>query len=215
MSDIALMEAISCIDDSYLQTYFEVKEKLSKKGNRRYFKLIAASLTIIVCVFCASFILKLTYPKNDASSWLVVSAYAAGGEFTDLGLNDECFNSGKADESIFGSVDVPLFRFTVRPNNRKKPYSDFSITVFYNGNKVDSQIEHLVLMHSYPTSGSEASYGCEIIGWCEEPTDIVLTVTDTATGALIEEQTIHVEYITESQNYRLTVTEIRTNDKRR
>lgn len=49
-------------------------------------------------------------------------------------------------------------------------------------------------------------------GWVEEPTDIVITISDRESGMLVEQQTVHVCYVPESQSYELTVTNVQTND---
>ena len=179
-----------------------------------HIRMIAASLALVLCLVGISFLLKPDSSKEDTFSWFVITAYAADGGLEELGSNDGFFNSGGTGEPLFG-VDAPLFRFTVKPANweeRQEAYSSFVITVSCNGKIVDSLNDHVLVTHLLPAPGSDAPYECEIVGWFEEATDILITVSDKETGTLIEEQTVHVCYSPDSQAYQLTVTNVQTNN---
>lgn len=197
-------------DDALLRT--ELRHTTQRAHPRMRF--IAASLALVLCLFGISFLFNPDRSKVDTFSWFVITAYAADGDLEELGLNDGFFNSGGTGEPLFG-VDAPLFRFTVKPANWEESqeiYSSFVITVSCNGKIIDSLNDHVLVTHLIPVPGSDAPYECEIVGWFEEATDIIITVSDKETGTLIEEQTVNVCYSPDSQAYQLTVTNVQTND---
>lgn len=190
----------------------EFRHTMHRTHSRMSF--IAASLALVLCLFGISFLFNPDSSKDNTFSWFVITAYAADGDLEELGLNDGFFNSGGTGEPLFG-VDAPLFRFTVKPANwedNQAAYSSFIITVSCNGKIIDSFDDHVLVMHKLPVPGSDAPYECEIVGWLEEPTDIIITISDKETGALIEEQTVNVRYSSDSQAYQLTVTNVQTNE---
>ena len=177
-------------------------------------RFIAASLALVLCLVGFFFLHKPDSSKVDTFSWFTITAYAADGDLEELKLNDGFFNSGGTGEQLFG-VAAPLFRFTVKPANweeSQEVYFGFVITVSYNGKIVDSLNDHVLVAHLIPVPGSDAPYECEIVGWFEEATDIIITISDRETGTLIEEQTVNVCYSPDSQAYQLTVTNIQTHD---
>lgn len=212
-----LYRSFSEVDD---ETLMRTEIRHTPHRLRPRLRLMVAALALVLC--CGGILFWLTFdkPKDDPSSWFVITAYATdSGDLTELGLNDACFNSGGTGENIF-HVDVPVFSFTLSPanwggnsNKSEKTYADFDVTVSYNGNMVDPKDKHIIVGLLYPTPGTDAPvrYGYEVLGWFEEPTDITISITDKDSGDLVEELTVNVKYIADSQAYQLTLIEVKTN----
>ena len=201
-------------DDLY-KSFAEVDDEALARAELRHtprrvfphMRLIAASLTLGICLFGISFLLNFIRSKDNGFSWFVIVADAAGGDSEELRLHDGTLNSG--------GTGKPLFSFTVEPTsweNNQAAYSDFFISVSRNGKIVDSYDDHVMIMHKIPVRGSGTPYECIIVGWVEEPTDIIITILEKGTGTLIEEQTVNVRYSPDSQAYQLTVTNVQTNN---
>lgn len=181
-----------------------------------YIKVIAASLALIICIAGISFLFRPNEPNSEPSSLFVLKAYAVDGNLTELGENDGCFNSGGSDEGLF-DVDVPLFDFIIEPSDMGDGVDTFlncDIVISYNGVVCDSlEDDHVSVSYLIPTNGAGARYKYHIWGWFEEETDLTITITDRERGdEVIEEFTVNVCYVEESEAYRLTVTNVRTND---
>lgn len=173
--------------------------------------LIAAMLAIVLVVFCFSYLLPTDRP---ASKWFVITAQAVEGDWKELDLNEGYFNSGGTNQSIF-PADTPLFNFVIKPSdwdNYENEYGKFEVAISYNGKKVESLDDHVVVFTAFPVYGSNDSYEYHVIGWFEETTDITITISDKTTDKIIEEQTVNVCYVADSKAYRLTVTNVQTND---
>lgn len=197
-------------DDALLRT--ESRHTMHRTHFRM--SLIAASLALVLCLCGISFLFNRSRSKDNTFSWFVITAYAADADLEELGLKDGFFNSGGTGEPLF-DADTPLFCFTVQPVNwegNQEAYSNFVLTVSRNGKIIDSFDDHVLVMHKYPVPGSAAPYECEVVGWLEEDANIIITISDKETGALIEEQTVHVRYSADSQTYQLTVTNVQTNE---
>ena len=157
-------------------------------------------------------------PENDNSiaSYFVITAQAANGETTELGVADSCFNSsGLPQQNIFG-VDMPLFNFSVRPadlKNNEAIYNRFDISVSYNGTVVDMEgkmDEHIMIAIEMPIQGVDAPWAYCVFGWFTEPTDIIITMTDRESKEVVERTTVNVKYDAEQQAYELKVTDLDT-----
>lgn len=181
-----------------------------------YIRVIAASLALILCIAGISFLFCPNEPNSEPSSLFVLKAYAVDGNLTELGENDGYFNSGGSGESLF-DVDVPLFEFIIEPTKPEYGRDTFwncGIVISYNGVVCDSLVDdHIHVFYLIPGNGSGASYKYDIVGWFDEETDMTITITDREHGdEVIEEFTVNVCYVAESEAYRLTVTNVRTND---
>lgn len=199
-------------DDALLRT----ESRHTRRRIRSRMSFIAASLALVLCLFGISFLFNPNRSKDNNFSWFVITAYAADVDLEELGLNDGHFYSDSIGEGepLFGE-DTPLFRFTVKPANwedNQAAYSRFVVTVSRDGKILDSLDDHVLVMHKLPVSGSAGSYECEVVGWLEEDANIIITISDKETGALIEEQTVNVRYSADSQAYQLTVTNVQTNE---
>ena len=213
MNRETLFKSIGQVDE---QTLIETESYKKMPSNRVVFRLIAASLAIVLMVFGFSYLFPKDHSSQTLSSWFVITAQAAEGDWNKLDLNDGFFNSGGTNQTIsLFPADVPLFEFVIKPSawdKYQEEYWNFVIEVSYNGNIVDSLDDHIVVFHQIPIAGSDAPYAHEVKGWVEEPTDIVITISDRESGMLVEQQTVHVCYVPESHAYELTVTNVQTND---
>lgn len=211
MNKVDLFKSIGEIDD---QTLFNAEVSKNRNANRIVVRLIAASLAIVLMVFGFSYLLPAETPGQSISSWFVITAQAAEGDWNELDLNEGYFNSGGTNQSIF-PADTPLFNFVIKPSdwdNYENEYGKFEVVISYNGKKIESLDDHVVVFTAFPLYGSNDSYEYHVTGWFEEATDITITISDKTTGNLIEVHTVNVCYVADSEAYRLTVTDVRTND---
>lgn len=153
---------------------------------------------------------------NRAGSYFVITAQAADGESTELGVSDSCFNSsGTAQGNIFG-VDMPLFNFSVCPadlENNEAIYERFEITVSYNGTVVDmegSMDEHIMIAYQVPVQGVDAPWSYVVLGWFTEPTAVMVNILDKESHEVVETITVYVNYLAEKQGYDLKITSLIT-----
>ena len=54
------------------------------------------------------------------------------------------------------------------------------------------------------------TYGYTIFGWFTEPTDVIVTITDKESKAVVEEMTVNVKYDANRQEYELKLTSLDT-----
>lgn len=149
---------------------------------------------------------------NNILSYFVITAHAANGESTELGIADGCFNSGTSEGNIFG-VDMPIFNFSVKPTDLKSNealYERFDISISYNGNPVKDKDEHVQVAFLIPIQPSDEPWSYSISGWFTEPTDIIVTITDKESKAVVEEITVRVNYDANRQEYELKITSLDT-----
>ncbi len=174
---------------------------------------IAACLSLIVMGSVLSFLFHSPErPQNGIVSYFVITAHAANGESTELGLEDSCLNSGPLQGNIFG-VDMPMFNFSVRPsdlNNNESLYSRFDISISYNGKVVGDKDEHIIVGYLIPTPSSNEPWSYSISGWFTESTDIVITVTDRESREIVETITVNVRYVVDLREYELKITNLDT-----
>lgn len=200
-----LFKSIGQIDEQTL-----INAEVSRKRKAVHgLRLIAACLAVVLVAFGFSY---LFHTDRSVSKWFVITAQAAEGDWNRLEMNEGFFNSGGTGHGIF-PADVPLFHFVIQPsdwNNYENEYGKFEVVVSYNGKKVESLDDHVVVFVLYPLYGSNASYEYDVTGWFEEPTDVTITIVDKTTDKIIEEQTVNVCYDTSSEAYRLTVTDVQT-----
>ena len=149
---------------------------------------------------------------NNILSYFVITAHAANGESTELGIAEGCFNSGTSEGNVFG-VDMPIFNFSVKPTDLKSNealYERFDISISYNGNPVKDKDEHVQVAFLIPIQPSNEPWSYSIIGWFTEPTDIFVTITDKESKAVVEEITVRVSYDANRQEYELKIINLDT-----
>lgn len=153
--------------------------------------------------------------SNRAGSYFVITAQAADGEATELGVSDSCFNSsGTAQGNIFG-VDMPLFNFSVCPadlENNEAIYERFEIFVSYNGTVVgeEDKDDHIMITYMIPMLGSTGPWMYYISGWFTEPTTVMVNILDKESHEVVETITVYVNYLAEKQGYDLKITSLIT-----
>ncbi len=203
-----LYNSIGEVDDALL---FRTEPKTKCKRPLPFIPILAASLALIIGIFGLSFLLRPDNPSAP-SSWFVVTAYANDGVRRELDMNAGCFNSGGTGGNLF-NVDFPLFEFSVdsaKWKGNESFYSDFEISVSYNGKIVDGKDKHVIISYQVPAKGHSGTYSYIIIGWFEEPTDITVTITNKNSGKIVERITVNVCYVPEAEAYKLTVTDVKT-----
>lgn len=211
MNKVDLFKSIGEIDD---QTLFNAEVSKNRNANRIVVRLIAASLAIVLMVFGFSYLLPAETPGQSISSWFVITAQAAEGDWNELDLNEGYFNSGGTNQSIF-PADTPLFNFVIKPSdwdNYENEYGKFEVVISYNGKKVESLDDHVVVFTAFPLYGSNDSYEYHVTGWFEKATDIDITIVDKSTGDVVEEITVNVNPQQGENVYMLTVTNVKTHD---
>ncbi len=180
-----------------------------------YIRIAVAVLAVIVCVFGISFLYDYENGQKKVSG-LAMYVYAANGERNQMNLNELFLNSvpNSADGGYkFFDVDMPLFSFTFQSplwEGQRLFHWDHTVSFSYNGHIVDGKDAHIVFFHIIPGKDQDGYCAYEILGWFEEPTDLVITVYDKESGKMLEETTVHICYFPEEEIYGLTVTEVKT-----
>ena len=121
-------------------------------------------------------------------------------------------NSGGTGENIFG-VNEPLFSFTVNPakySTNPGMYAGCEISVFRDGKIVDSLRDQVQIFHLIPMPDSDAPYTYEIMGWTEDKMNLTIRITDENSGRLLEEITVDICRSTDSEEYQLTISAVKT-----
>ena len=148
---------------------------------------------------------------NDIMSYFTITAHAANGETTELNFSSSCLSSSEPKYNVFGH-NLPLFSFDVKPSdlkNNESVYQRFDISISYNGSPVKNKDEHIMVAYLASAHTSQ-TYGYTIFGWFTEPTDVVVTITDKESKAVVEEITVNVKYDANLQEYELKLTYLDT-----
>lgn len=196
-------------------TYVEAADASPRRAAWIRWVAIAACLCLlIVGGFFGGIFRSPDSPDNSIVSYFVLTAHAASGESTELALNENCFNSVPVGEqgNVFG-VDMPLFDFSVSPSNwsgNEALYSQFEISISYNGTLVEGKDEHIMLAYLIPTPDSDAPWSYSIMGWFTEPTDIIISILNKESREIVETITVTVNYLPDRQEYELEVTDWNT-----
>lgn len=205
--------ALGNIGENYINEAVTYTQK-RKKNTWIKWVSIAACLSLIVMggVFGNVFRSPDTHDNgNNIMSHFMITAHAANGESTELSVASSCFSSGEPKSNIFG-VDMPTFNFSVRPSDLKSNenvYMRFDISISYNGTPVKDKDEHILVAY-IASAHSSQTWGYSIIGWFTEPTDVVVTITDKESKAVVEEITVNVKYDANRQEYELKITNLDT-----
>lgn len=205
--------ALGNIGESYINEAVGYTQKRKKNAWVKW-AAMAACLSLIVAGGLLGHIFHSPdtpdVPDGNIMSYFVITAHAANGETTELGLNESCFNSGTSTENVFG-VDMPLFDFSVTPSNLKNNeavYDRFDISVFYNGSCVKDKDEHISVAYLIPMQNSNEPWSYSIMGWFTEPTDILINIVDKDSREIIETITVNVNYDADRKGYELEITNL-------
>ncbi len=150
-------------------------------------------------------------PENNIMSFFTITAHAANGETKVLNVTDSFVSSGEPKYNMFGH-NIPLFSFVVEPSDLKSNeavYQRFDISISYNGTPVKNKDEHIMVAYLASAHTSQ-TYGYTIFGWFTEPTDVIVTITDKESKAVVEEITVNVKYDANLQEYELKLTNLDT-----
>ena len=214
-----ISNALNNIDFDMIEDVYESTKAKKKNTKSPWLKwgAIAACLSLVVMggIFGNLFLSTDTpdVPQKSIISYFVITAYAANGEATELGLADSCFNSAPAQEGNGFGVDMPLFHFSVTPSdlkNNEAIYDRFDISVSYNGSNVKDKDEHISVTYLIPMQNSSEPWSYSITGWFTEPTDILINIVDKESREIVETITVNVKYLADKQEYELELTNLTT-----
>lgn len=186
-------------------------ERAERKKSRVQIKwgIIAACLSLVAMGgVLAGVLLSPDVPSENIVSGFAITAYAADGSLTELGVEDSCYNSVDSDsqKNVF-DVDVPLFSFSVSPANQKEgqaPYSQFDISVSYDGHEVDGKDEHILVTTLIPMPHAEnQDWAYSIVGWFTEPTNVVIRILDKSSREIVQTIMVQVTYLPQQNQYEL------------
>lgn len=201
--------ALGEIKEEYLEETLTYQRKRKPHWGR--WGIMAACLAMVaICIVGGAIGQKPEENTENVDSLFAIRAYAADGELEEMDVNVEYFDSGTAGGNVFG-VDMPLFNFWVHPtewDGNGLIWDRYDISVSYDGKTAEGKDEHISLGYVMPAQGVEASMGYWICGWFEEPTDILVTITEKQTGEIVEVITVNVTYLPEEQGYQLMVTDV-------
>lgn len=206
MNRADLYRSLGEIDDETLMRTEAVKS--TRRSNLRLWP-IAASITLLLCVLGNIWLSRGTDEKERL---FVLTACAVDGERLELEEGRLYLNSGGTGENIFG-VNEPLFSFTVNPakySTNPGMYAGCEISVFRDGKIVDSLRDQVQIFHLIPMPDSDAPYTYEIMGWTEDKMNLTIRITDENSGRLLEEITVDICRSTDSEEYQLTISEVKT-----
>lgn len=214
-----ISDALNNIDFDMIEDVYESTKAKKKNTKSPWLKwgAIAACLSLVVMGGIFGNLFRSTdtpdVPQKSIISYFVITAYAANGEATELGLADSCFNSAPAQEGNGFGVDMPLFHFSVTPSdlkNNEAIYDRFDISVSYNGSNVKDKDEHISVTYLIPVQNSSEPWSYSITGWFTEPTDILINIVDKESREIVETITVNVKYLADKQEYELELTNLTT-----
>lgn len=191
-------------------------EKVAKK-QRKWVKWVAAAACLTLMAAGGILWRWLQSPGGSGetgdrvTSYFTITALAADGEATELGLHSSCFNSGTPKENIFG-VDMPLFNFEVRPadlKNNEVLYRRFDILISYNGKLAGGKDEHVMVAYLIHKDDS-IPWAYSVLGWFTEPTELLIQIVDRESREIVETIAVMVTYHAERQGYDLEITNLTT-----
>lgn len=205
-----LFKSIGEIDE---QTLVNAEVRKKRKTSNVVIKLIAASLAVVVMVFGFLYFL----PDDHIDSPLfVITAQAAEGDWSELDMYKGFFNAAPAENvKSWIPADMPAFSFMIKPSdwgNYESQYGQFGISLSYNNKTVDAWDDHICCYNVYPLAGcaDPDRHMYEVVGWFEEETDVIITITETNTGDILQKITLNVQPQQDDGTCKLTVTNIET-----
>ena len=214
MDKFDLFNSLNEIDDATLLSTEQPHRRIIK---RPVIKAIAACLALVICGLGLYF--HFRKPAADTTApWFGITAYAENGVMEELHLNCGFANSYKSETNIFGN-DKPVFNFDVHPKKVAKqddfPLNDWDIIVSYNDKNVDIRgDDHIFIAYTMPAAGYPGSPGYSVLGQFDAPMTLTISISDRNTGELLEKYSVHVKPMPETENYELTVLEIKTYEQK-
>ena len=212
-----ISDALNNIDFDMIEDVYESTKAKKKKPKSSWLKwgAVAACLCLLVMGGILGNLFRSPnapdVPENNIMSFFAITAHAANGETKVLNVSDSFVSSGEPKYNMFGH-NIPLFSFDVEPSDLKSNeavYQRFDISISYNGTPVKNKDEHIMVAYLASAHTSQ-TYGYTIFGWFTEPTDVVVTITDKESKAVVEEMTVNVKYDANRQEYELKLTNLDT-----
>ena len=212
-----ISDALNNIDFDMIEDVYESTKAKKKKPKSSWLKwgAVAACLCLLVMGGILGNLFRSPnapdVPENNIISFFTITAHAANGETKVLNVSDSFVSSGEPKYNMFGH-NIPLFSFDVEPSDLKSNeavYQRFDISIYYNGSPVKNKDEHIMVAYLASAHTSQ-TYGYTIFGWFTEPTDVVVTITDKESKAVVEEITVNVKYDANLQEYELKLTNLDT-----
>ena len=212
-----ISDALNNIDFDMIEDVYESTKAKKKKPKSSWLKwgAMAACLSLVVMGGIFGNLFRSPnapdVPENNIMSFFTITAHAANGETKVLNVSDSFVSSGEPKYNMFGH-NIPLFSFDVEPSDLKSNesvYQRFDISISYNGTPVKNKDEHIMVAYLASAHTSQ-TYGYTIFGWFTEPTDVVVTITDKESKAVVEEITVNVKYDANLQEYELKLTNLDT-----
>lgn len=217
MTEQQIMNALADVKQEHILAGLNIQKRKRKIGWIRC-ATVAAMLLLLIGV-AAIWQGLADKPTDKAVHFFAITAQEADGEKTNYELNKSYFNSGTFFQTDLFGENRQLFEFaldtthwTDDPLTMRQYYSNFDITVSYDGQTADDDDKHIAIFHLLDTEilTSSVTTGYGITGWFEEPTDLEICITEKKTGTLVERIVLHICYMPEKNGYELTVTEYET-----
>ena len=212
MKEERILNVLGKVDEKYIKEADpEVKSKRKAPAWTKWVAMVACLSLIITGGLFGNIFHSPDTPDNSILSYFVITAHAANGETKVLNVSDSFVSSGEPKYNMFGH-NIPLFSFDVEPSDLKSNeavYQRFDISISYNGTPVKNKDEHIMVAYLASAHTSQ-TYGYTIFGWFTEPTDVVVTITDKESKAVVEEITVNVKYDANLQEYELKLTNLDT-----
>lgn len=214
MDKFDLFNSLNEIDDA---TLLSTEQPHRRTIKRPVIKAIAACLALVICGLGLYF--HFRNPAADTTApWFGITAHAENGVMEELHLNCSIANSYESKTNIFGN-DKPVFNFDVHPKKGAEqddfPLNDWDILVSYNDKNVDIRgDDHIFIAYTMPAAGYSGSPGYSVLGQFDAPTTLTISISDRNTGEILEEYSLHVKPMPETDNYELTVLEIKTYEQK-
>lgn len=222
MNDCALERYADGIDETVIEKYLCYEEKI--KTHAKFFSfrnLKIAAVAACIGIFLLSGIFSWVLPllettPSDNGPYFMLQAYAQNGELKELNLFEGTLNSGSANSetNIFG-VDQPIFDFCILLTDgtgKRLSVFDVDVSIYYNEREADlTNDKHIVVSYMMPLKGNKEPSGYCVSGWFEEPTDIIIKISDKKTGVMLESYTLNVCYFSDREEYLLTLIEANPN----
>ena len=212
MKEERILNVLGKVDEKYIKEADpEVKSKRKAPAWTKWVVMVACLSLIITGGLFGNIFHSPDTPDNSILSYFVITAHAANGETKVLNVSDSFVSSGEPKYNMFGH-NIPLFSFDVEPSDLKSNeavYQRFDISISYNGTPVKNKDEHIMVAYLASAHTSQ-TYGYTIFGWFTEPTDVVVTITDKESKAVVEEITVNVKYDANLQEYELKLTNLDT-----
>lgn len=201
-----LFDAVSDIDYKFIDEALVQNARNISQGLKRFIAIAA----IMILLFTAPLILEQHLHPLTAMVLLEGSPFrttvSAGGGYSQ-NLKDRIINyitrSSWEEFPRFG--DHTTFLLSLNPTEWDREGSvaeEYYVILEYNGTPAGHPLydEHVML--------TETPNRFDILGWFDEPTDLVVTFVKRETNTVVQTQTIHIEYDKMTDSYSFSAKEV-------